>query len=440
MKIFSKLFKKADTSPEPNIQFGRYSDTYKSEDKYKNWDKAIEFFNAEKYLQSYTSFLDFLADDSVSNLKHQNTNGKITFEFLQGSKVIQGEADVHHFKAVSKIAKIEVPDIGMMRMLLEENFELKYARYAIDDEDCLCLAFDTFVEDGAPHKIYQALKEVATIADRKDDVLIEEFTGLKPINDDHTMAAPDKEISLKFEFFKTECTHLIHILDTLPLNTYLYPGCISYLLLDFFYKIDFLVKPEGTLLKYINEMHSMYFEDNITTVHDKNKKMISTLREFDLYSLTKFSKEIYNVQATFGNSIPGDQQRFSEIVDAQMSDFDWYFDNGHHQICNAICGYIVGYTLYSYAMPEPIKELLLLYYKITERKYFSDLGFKDIYYSSDGQMLQSAILKTVKKICQTYEPKYGKIYLNTKSLDITSPVTFRRDYIHMIKNMKFEDL
>lgn len=440
MNIFSKLFKKADTSGEPNIQFGRYSDTYKSEDKYKNWDKALEFFNAEKYLQSYTSFLNFLADDSVSNLKHENANGKITFEFLQGSKVIQGEADVHHFKAESKIAKMAVPHIGMMRKLLEENFELKYSRYAIDDDNCLCLAFDTYVEDGAPHKIYQALREVATISDKKDDILIDEFPDLKTINDEHTKAAPDNEIALKYAYFKSECSHLIHALDNIKLNTFLYPGSVSFLLLDFFYKIDYLVKPEGPLMTYIQEMHAMYFENNIMTVHEKNKKMISMLRDFDQYTLTKFAKEIYNVNATFGNSIPGEPQRFAEIVDAQMSDFDWYFDNGHHVVCDAICGYIVGFTLYSYAMPEPIKELLTLFYKITERKYFNDLGFKDIFYKSNGQLNKTEILKAFKNICQFHELKYGKIILETKYLDTSNLLAFKRTYIHMIKNMTFRDL
>jgi hypothetical protein len=440
MKIFSNFFKKADTSIEPKMQFGRYSDTYKSEDKYQKWDKAIEFFNAEKYLQSYTCFLEFLADDSVSNLKHQNANGKITFEFLQGSKVILGEADVHHFKAESKIAKIDVPHIGMMRKLLEENFELKYSRYAIDEDNCLCLAFDTFVEDGAPHKIYQALKEVATVADRKDDVLLDEFTDLKTINDQHTIAASENEIHLKFDYFKSECRLLIHKLDNTKLNTLLYPGGISFLLLDFFYKIDYLVKPEGPLLAYINEIHTMYFENNIMTVHEKNKKMIHFLREFEHYNIMKFSKEIYNVNATFGNAIPGEQQRFSEIYDAQMNDFDWYFDNGHYEICNAICGYIVGYTLYSYAMPEPTKALLTLYYKITERKIFKDLGFKDLFYKSDDTYNHKEVLNSLKNICIQYLEKYGKITLPTKMLDFTNEIVFRKSYILMIKNISYQDL
>jgi hypothetical protein len=60
MGIFSKFFEQKRKSSDPELQFGRYTDTYKTDDKYKIWDIAIEHFENEKYLVSYTHFLDFL--------------------------------------------------------------------------------------------------------------------------------------------------------------------------------------------------------------------------------------------------------------------------------------------------------------------------------------------------------------------------------------------
>ena len=50
MSFFSKIFNRNGNLKDPDIQFGRYTDSYKEEEKYKNWDKAIEYFDNEKYI------------------------------------------------------------------------------------------------------------------------------------------------------------------------------------------------------------------------------------------------------------------------------------------------------------------------------------------------------------------------------------------------------
>ena len=364
MSFFSKIFNNSEKSVDPEIQFGRFTDSYKEDEKYQCWDKSIDNFENEKYLTSYAMFFDFLAIDGQNNVQYTQSQGKISFTIYQGSKIIYGDADFARFRAEARIVKSPKPNLGLMRQLLEENFGLKYTRYSIDEENCICLKFDTYVEDGSPHKIYQALKELATQADRKDDVLIHNFEELIPINFNHTRQISIQEKKVKFDFFTSNVRKVLHEIDHGKLNTFLYPGGISYLLLDFLYKIDFLIKPEGTLMEVVRACNELYFTDNMTSVHDKNKEMIRKVRQLEKTSFDEFEKELYEVNSTFGMSMPEGHQRLAEIIDAQMNDFDWYYQNKYYNYAKAICGYVVGFSLYSYSLPGPSKDLLILYYRI----------------------------------------------------------------------------
>ena len=52
MSLFDLIFgKSVATQPQPNIRFGRYSDSYKSREKYDLWENALEKFDDEDYLQ-----------------------------------------------------------------------------------------------------------------------------------------------------------------------------------------------------------------------------------------------------------------------------------------------------------------------------------------------------------------------------------------------------
>ncbi len=99
MNIFSKLFKQDSKPSDPEMQFGRFTDTYKSDEKYKSWDKAIDNFDNEKYLAAYTHFFDFLSNDAASNVNYKQSNGKISFSIYQGSKIIEGEVNYQFFRA-----------------------------------------------------------------------------------------------------------------------------------------------------------------------------------------------------------------------------------------------------------------------------------------------------------------------------------------------------
>ena len=82
---------------------------------------------------------------------------------------------IQKLRCSARIAKGEQLNVGLLRRLIEHNYGLKYSRYALDAEGYITIVFDTFLLDGSPYKLYYALKEIATHADKQDDLLISEF-------------------------------------------------------------------------------------------------------------------------------------------------------------------------------------------------------------------------------------------------------------------------
>ena len=103
MSLFSKIFRfSSDDGEQPKIVFGRYSDSYKSAEKYKAWDKSVELFESRDYLESYRQFLEYLSDDQISNVQVSQDDEDIVFSLYQGSKKIEGRINDGHIFAEAK--------------------------------------------------------------------------------------------------------------------------------------------------------------------------------------------------------------------------------------------------------------------------------------------------------------------------------------------------
>jgi hypothetical protein len=438
MSIFSKLFKSKNESKDPTIQFGRFSDAYKSEPNYEAWEKSVRLFENEKYLDSYKYFLDFLNDENTQNAHYRLLPGRIEFTIYQGSKIITGLADQFKLRAEAKIARVLKPELGWLRLLTEENYELKFCRYALDDENNITIVFDTYVEDGGPDKLYQALKELATTADKKDDILISEFGTLGQVNFYYTRHIPETEKEVKYRFFKHAVNNTIQIIETGRLNVAQVPGGMSYLLLALIYKLDYLVKPEGMLMECIENCHKIFFNENMLSVEQKNMHILRKIRETTDIHRDLFYKELYEVKSTFGITIPTGHERLSELIDAQINDVEWYYENGHLEYALSILDYIAGYALFSYALPAPTRALLYLYYRITENNYFRSLGYQQ-QFEQNGAPAKKAIVKVLKKLKQDCNVDFPQIKWNTDSLDFTDYPLFARSYILMIRDINLND-
>ena len=437
MSFFKKIFssKKVDFD-RPEFRFGRYTDAYKKDDQYDYWDQALELFEKEDYQESYRLFFEYLKDENEDNVKYWKEGSALHFEVLQGSKKIEGFIEKNKVRAEAKIAQADSLNIGFLRRLVEQNFGLKYGRYALDEEEDIAMVFDSYMLDGSPYKLYYALKEVAINADKQDDVLIDEFDMLNPVNTGHTNKIPREEKEVKYWFLHREIAAVFDEIENGKLDANQYPGGIAYLLLHLVHKLDYLIKPEGFTMEKLEKIHRNYFSEEQKSIPEKSLAIQKSLRKIIERSKEDFFKELYTVSSTFGITTPVNHDRVISFIDGELGKMDWYRNNKHDKIALAIPGYIVGFCLFNYAVPEPDKDYLHLFYQITEVEYFKKLGFDFNYYDPQtGVLNKKEIVTVIEYIAKKYKAEYPKLKVDTTKLVYTNLVDFAKSYMLFIRNL-----
>ncbi len=437
MGLFDRLFgNSGDKAPEPNVLFGRYSDSYKSTEKFIVWDRALQHFEEERYLDCYAEFFVYLSDEQEGNVQFHRTGDQLTFELYQGSKKITGFANAEQLRAEAKIARSESLNVSFMRRLIEKNFELKFSRFALDKHNNITIVFDTYTLDGSPYKLYNALKELATNADKQDDLLLDEFNMLQAVETAHLEPLPEQEKEVKYDYIKKEIQTTLHEMDHGTLDKFQYPGGISVLLLDLIYRLDYLTKPEGYMMETLERMHRRYFAQDEKSLVEKNQTLHRQLSKLLDRPKEEFFKEMYRVKATFGITDPINHDRIVDFIDNELGSMDWYQDNGHYKVAMAIPGYITGYCVFYFAVPRPDRDLFHLYYQITNPNYFKALGFSFNYFDTETKDFnKKAIRKAIEQIAYDNKVSFPKLNPDIGSISFKSPLDFAKTYLLMIRNL-----
>jgi hypothetical protein len=319
-----------------------------------------------------------------------------------------GELGLEWFFVKARIARGESFSIGVMRKLLESGIDLQYCRYSIDKENYLCLVMDGFTSEASPYRLFFGLREMAIKADKLDDLLLDEFEQLTPINNQHIIEYPESVAKIRSDFYYKTLKSALDPLAIGNLSDERHPGAWTYIFLSAIYKIDYLVCPEGRAMELIENAHLNYFNQDGTDVYQKSEALRKAVQELASIPIEKLQKEIYKVNHTFGVKSTVPFQTISEFINAELSAIEWYRANKHDNVCYAICTYITGYILFSFSAEEPVLELLHLYYKCEEPLFFKNLGLDSFDVSDDASFKnsESKLRSSVKKILSKYEKKY----------------------------------
>lgn len=440
MSIWDTLFGRApgyDPVNGPDFSFGRYTDAFKTPENYTAWDESLKAFEQGKYLKSCEAFMAYLYDPREDNVQWQAEEGMLYFEFYQGSKRVTGLADAEQLRATARIARIEANNTELLHRLTAMNYEMKYSRFAIDEDNCLTIVFDTPINDASPHKLYHALKEMALRADKQDDLLLEEFSEfLSPVEITHLRELSPDEKDLKLSFLRNHIQGVIDYLSAGKINPEEQPGAVAYLLLDLVYRLDYLLIPEGYTMEALERMHRMYFareEDQPVTY--KNVRLLSELQHLLRRASESFSEELYAGKSTFGITLPANHDRLANLINNELPNMDWYQDNGFPEVAQSIPGYITGYALFNYAVPPPDKDLLELYYRVCEDQYFQDLGYKQQFLDRDGRPARRAIRAAIIDVTDRYREHYPRLRPAISQLNFDNLMDFGRSFLGMVRDL-----
>jgi hypothetical protein len=116
---------------------------------------------------------------------------------------------------------------------------------------------------------------------------------------------------------------------------------------------------------------------------------------------------------------------------------DWYYQNGHDEFALSIPSYIVGYSLFNYSMPAPMRDLFNLYYQIMQEKYFTSLGIKGEYLVKK-KILNSKVKKEIKSIISSHNDQYSELEVDVRKLEFQDSSQFAKSFLELVQGMNFE--
>jgi hypothetical protein len=435
--VFDKLFGWVRKKEEdPPIPFGRYSDNNKSVEKVQRWTDADELFREKEYLKSVDAFFDYLCDDEQSNVIVEKTDSSYSFKVYQGTTVIKGQILNERIIAQAAIARMPEPSVPVMRRLLEMNFHLYYSRYTLHGDQILML-FDSDMVSATPNKLYYGLKELATKADKQDDLLVSEFKFLEPLETDHISRLPDAEKDVKYTFLQKWINETLDYIDTLDSEQF--SGGISYLLLSLVFRIDYLISPEGKILSDLEKIATSYFSKDDKTVPERNPVMIEGFKKILAKTKDEICDQFFRSKYTFAIVAPHNMKSLSEAIQTALQNMVWYRDNNYPDIANKVMEYGFAFCQYSYSLPKPLSDLFRLFMQINYQDYFRALGFQSTYYNTERKDFNEDIIDDrIDAIIYYWKPKYPSLVFKTKKLKFDSLVNFNQSFLQEISELNFD--
>lgn len=432
-KFFNQIFTKKKRN-EPSIKFGKYSDRNKTVEQLQFWKNSLILFNDKKYFQALENFFKYIKDSEVDNLFFELKGDKIHFNFFQGSKQIFGTANNNIIIAYSEISKFSEPNENILKYILSTNHNLKFSKFIIDKTGILKIETLLKTSQCTPITLYSALREIAIIADKYDDLLANKFLNCEPINVGHIQQLPEEEIAVKIYYYHqwiNETLELIKKYDAIK-----YAGARSFILLRLIYKLHFLLSPEGELLLEINKIHNIFNSSNNKTDFERNAKILRNIEKLANWSDSKIKKTLYFVYFTFPVVPPVEPKNIIDFAKDEINKTHWYSDNGHKEIATIITEYIVGYICFNFGSMPVIKEILDVFWQILHHEYYTKLNFKNIPITKGkiDYMLLNQIFNEINSLSQK---NFRNFNFNIKHLNIANFDEFATSYIYEFINLDF---
>ncbi|MCG8575082.1 MAG: YbjN domain-containing protein [Flavobacteriales bacterium] len=403
------------------IKFGRYTDCNKTKEQVKYWNESLDKFKAKAYVDSFEAFLFYLRDTQTDNVRVNRNGDVVSFEIIQGSKVIRGTADKDKFAAEANLVTMESVSLPVMRKLMSLNYGLKYSKFALKD-NVLCMKFSSHALDASPNKLYDALKELAKKADQQDDLLIAEFSSLKEIDTEEIIPLDEGLQEVRYNYM------LQLVRDTeaeiAKLDADQMSGGIAFLLLNLSYTIDFLILPQGNLTDSLEKIQHMFFAKDDLSTKEKNKRIVEEFDKIMAWPKEEVLEGLYDIKATFAIARPESHKYVMDFFFKEREKVGWYRDNGYPKIVESIYSYMITYAFFNMGMIYPMSDLLNLCIHLINPDYYKSFGSKAQFLKADGSLNNSEITKEVNRIIANAKKDYPYIGLNTSGLRFNSVSSF----------------
>lgn len=437
MPLFDHFF--GTTPKQQEIRFGRFSDIYRLPGKERYKAQAFTAFENQQPLECIFHLLEYLRNPDGDNIKIEKSPGLLSFEIVQGSSLICGIAGTHSLRVYSVVVQEEFVSEDLFRDVLERNGALWYSRYALDVQGNLILLFEIPLIDASPVQVLNALQEVARESDKIDDLLHEVLRIPMPRNVSVCQSFSEQHAEAGYEFIKSLISKAFEIIRKPPDLCKTFPKGCACVLLGAAYKIDYLVHPEGLSMEVFERMNRLVFTPGREqeAMIEKVEMLVHELETLDSRDKTAIQSELYRSTWTFGLTKPVSSEYLKQAILQELPQAKWYAGNGFPEIGMEILDYIAGYCLFNFAPPPAHRELLHLYFELTQPEFFRQLGYSHQWVDTNTDRYnERAIRKCIRRFAQQW-PCQG---LQVDGLSFDNPFAIAATFLEMTAHTQSDSI
>jgi hypothetical protein len=407
------------------LLFGRYTDCNKTKKQLDHWDASVKFFGEKHFLKAIEEFLYYIKDEAQNNVSVKAGTNNLEFTIIQGSKFFTGKVENGILEVQGRIAGFTNPPVPVMRKLLSLNYALRYTWCGIKDDN-FGIYFTTEVENTNAWKLYSAFRELALNIDKQDDLLIEEFEGLKALDTEEIIPISDHLVKQKVKYMKqwiAETLEQIKQSDQQKHN-----GLNSYRLLALCLRIDYLLSPQGGLMDKIEKILNMYFK-RPQGANDINSQIIQEFTAIADIDESICMKSFYNVKATFALAPASTYKQVADFVFEESKTRDYYLKNNEAHHIPIIYEYIAGYNLFYFGMKHPLTDVNKFYLRVLHSDFFRDVSSQEsLYDKTTGKLNKMGIIKEIDEILKNNRKNHPTFTFNHSKLNFNNISDFAMSY------------
>lgn len=423
------------------LRLGRYCDAYKTVDQRKAWEFAEFHFSQGKYLKSFQHFLSFLLDPYEENISRitDSRDGTISFELFQGSRRISGLFTKDYCEAQTILGYSTQWPEALLKELLETNYSLHHCGYAFDAEDRLVLRMACQAREADPHKLYSGLNELALEADRQDDLITSQYQGVESQIEQHVRALPLDQVNHSVSWLRREITNLKGRYDVEKSSKGFKVLGFSYVLLDLVYRIEYLLTPQARMRMSLGKIHRNLFDMQGMDLAGRLEESVREIYQYREMDEAEIQKEFYQVVTTFGLSESISLLRWQQILRQQLEYINVFGEDANQKYACHIPGYIMGYSVYRFALPGFFRDLIGLYYILTSPDWAKGMGYPALGFYGNKGPDRRGIVKTIRQLVKDWSDRYEFETFDLNQLKFDNEMALGQSWLQLMATTEIKE-
>jgi hypothetical protein len=192
-------------------------------------------------------------------------------------------------------------------------------------------------------------------------------------------------------------------------------------------------------LNELEKVVEIYYRKDEKQTMERNQGMIEGYKKLLNKTKEDVSPFLFRSKHTFSIVVPQHHQTIADAINSAAQNVIWYRDNSYPIVANNVMEYALSLSQYSYSLPKPLSDLVLLFMQINYRAYFEALGFTVPYYDAAANRFDpEAIRQRIEEILEAWKPKYPKLVFRMETLQFNNLVAFNSSYTTEITFLNFD--